>query len=87
MENGFGNYSLLNEFVRGLFSFRLKSVQIPKFLKTNKQKSHMNSLTQFQESTSNLHVCLQVVLSGYFVSSSILILVRPIFLAQECTEC
>lgn len=27
------------------------------------------------------------ILSGYFVSSSLLALVRPIFLAQECTEC
>lgn len=35
-ENGFGKYSLLNEFVRGLFSFHLESVQIPRFLKTNK---------------------------------------------------
>lgn len=60
-ENGFGKYSLLNEFVRGLFSFRLESVQIPRFLKTNKQKSHMNSLTQIRELTSNLHLCLQVL--------------------------
>lgn len=27
------------------------------------------------------------VLSGYFVSSSILILVGPFFLGQECSEC
>lgn len=58
LEYGFSKHILLNEFVRGLFSFNLKSVQIPKFLKTNKQKSHMNSLTQFQELTSNLHLCL-----------------------------
>lgn len=56
LEYGFSKYVLLNEFVRGLFSFNLKSVQISKLLKTDKQKSHMNSLTQFQE--SNLHLCL-----------------------------
>lgn len=62
--------------LRGLFSFNLKSIQIPKFLKTNK-----NHICEFIDSVSGADVKPSSVpisfgLTGYFVSSSILILVR-----------
>lgn len=78
LDYGFSKHILLNEFVRGLFSFNLKSVQIPKFLKTNKQTKITH---EFIDSVSGVDVKpssvpVSFVLTGYFVNSSIFVLVR-----------